>query len=144
MGQTQCRKSEGRLGSTCWSKKGVTVYTGWMLVPTWPTGRCPINYGEYSRASARKSGCRYWDNPEIRLRNSALMCPYKADKQILWSQTIQAILRLAMNDYQKRLSASQVARWNWWKKSSRLQENQRRGRQSVIKPHSLSPSQPRS
>lgn len=31
------------------------------------------------------------------------MCPYKADKQILWSQTIQAILRLAMNDYQKRL-----------------------------------------
>ena len=107
MGQTQCRKSEGRLGSTCWSKKGVTVYTGWMLVPTWPTGRCPINYGEYSRASARKSGCRYWDNPEIRLRNSPLLCPYKADKQILWSQTIQAILRLAMNDYQKRLSASQ-------------------------------------
>ncbi len=52
-----------------------------MLVPT---GRCPINYGEYSRANARKS-IRYRGNPEIRLRNSSLTCPYKADKQILLS-----------------------------------------------------------
>jgi hypothetical protein len=36
----------------CWlSKKAVTVYMGWMLVPTRLTGRCPIKYGESLRVN---------------------------------------------------------------------------------------------